>query len=94
MYCRYSDLYFNEEEYIQAVSDLANSKVFDELLIHGDVHDIPVAGGIGGNDVEGVGGHSDPPPGVIQPGQVGQALPQPDDSVARRRYLMMDYFNN
>ena len=89
---RYCDLYFNEEEYNQAVLDLANSKVYDELLIHG--HDIPVAGGSEENDVARVVGQRDSPPGVIQPGQVGQALPQPEpnDSVARRRYLMMGEF--
>ena len=60
------------------------------MLTHGDIHH-PVAGGsnvdnvVGGHDVARGVGHTDSQPGVLQPGQVGQALPQADDSFARRR---------
>ena len=71
---RYSDLYFNSEEYKQAVNDLVISKVYDEELVHGEI-DNPVAGGDGGT-----------PPPVLQP---GPARDQPEDSFTRRRAMLL-----
>ena len=59
LYSRYSDLYFNSEEYNQAVSDLVDSKVYDEVLAHSDA--------VADADVGRDGGAN--PPVVPQPGQ-------------------------
>ena len=77
LYFRYSDLYFNSEEYKQAVSDLVDSKVYDEVRAHSDAdNNLGDVGGAVGRD----GGAN--PPVVPQP---GQARPQHDDSFTRRR---------
>ena len=74
---RYSDLYFNSEEYKIAVTELVSSKVYDDELVRREGED-PVAAGGGTPPV-------DPQHGEVQ----GQARNQPGDSFSKRRDMLL-----
>ena len=73
---RYSDLYFSEEEYKQAVRDLELSCVFDHDAVHGQEE-----------NVDACDGRSQPV--ALEPGPGGQGRNQPDTSFKRRRDLLL-----
>ena len=88
---RYSDLYFNADEYKQAVSSLCASSIYDGVVMNRDRdRDTVEAGGSGeGPTVSGVQA-GDGGRGTVEsePGGAFQSLARPDDnSFTRRRYV-------